>query len=189
MKIDCKYQFHTRCGQIPMQVEDESVLEGDEDFDKKIVKLGELNELAYEDLILWINTSSSVGRVVFGLVKNAKSEFLEGNCKVAWDRLVTKYALHTASSLLKLKSEFHNSKLESIDKDPKEWISHLEGPRNWMNQFGQKDSVSDENFMIHILNNLPEEYNAILDGLENCLVATGNDALTIDSIHKKLNHR
>ena len=50
----------------------------------KIVKLGELNKLAYEDLILSINTSSSVGKVMFGLAKNAKSEdFPEGNCKVA----------------------------------------------------------------------------------------------------------
>ena len=48
---------------------------------------------------------------------------------MAWDRLVSNYALHTASSLLKLKSEFHNSKLDLIDKDPDEWISHLEGFR------------------------------------------------------------
>ena len=43
--------------------------------------------------------------------------------------------------------------------------------------------------MIHVLNNLPKEYNVILDGLENHLTATGENALTIDSICKKLNHR
>ena len=43
--------------------------------------------------------------------------------------------------------------------------------------------------MIHILNNLPKEYDVILDGLENCLTATRDNALTIDSIRKKLNHR
>ena len=117
-----------------------------------------------------INTSSSVGKVAFELVKIAKSEdFLEGNCKVAWDRLVSKYDPHTASSLLKLKSEFHNSKLESIDKDPGKWISHLEGLRICMNEFGQKVNVSNEDFMIHILKHLPQEYDTILDGLENCL--------------------
>ena len=94
------------------------------------MKFGELNELVYEDLILSINTSFFVGKVAFGLVKNAKSKgFLKGNYKVAWDRLVSKYALHTASFLLKLKSEFHNSRLDLIDKDPDEWISHLEGLR------------------------------------------------------------
>ena len=47
-----------------------------------------------------------------------------------------------------------------------------------MNEFG-------DNFIIHVLNNLPKEYDLILDGLENHLT----DALTIDSICKKLNHR
>ena len=63
---------------------------------------------------------------MFGLVKNAKSkDFPEGNCKIAWGRLVRKYALHTALSLLKLKSVFHNSKLETIQKDPNELILHV----------------------------------------------------------------
>ena len=169
-----------------MQEEYESALEGDEDLDKKIVKLGEFNELAYEDLILSINTSYYVGNVAFKLVKNAKSkDFLEGNCKVAQDRLVSKYAPHTASSLLKLKSEFHNSKLESIDKVPNEWISHLEGLRICMNVFGHKSIVSDEDFMIHVLNNLLKEYDIILNRLKNHLTATGDDALTIYSICKK----
>ena len=34
------------------QDEYESALEGDEELHKKIVKLGKLNEVAYEDLIL-----------------------------------------------------------------------------------------------------------------------------------------
>ena len=42
--------------------------------------------------------------------------------------------------------------------------------------------------MIHVLNNLPLEYDVIFDGLENHLIATGNDALTMDVICKKLNH-
>ena len=75
--------------------------------------------LAYEDLVLSINNSSSIGNVAFGLVRDAKgADFLEGNCKVMWNRLVHKYAPYTALSLLKLKSKFHNSKLESIEKDP-----------------------------------------------------------------------
>ena len=58
-----------------------------------------------------------------------------------------------------------------------------------MNEFGQKPSVSDKDFMIHILNNLPKEYDVILDGLENHLTATGENALGIDTIREKLNHR
>ena len=57
-----------------------------------------------------------------------------------------------------------------------------------MTKFGKKGNVSDEDFMIHILNNLPEEYDVILDRLENCLMVTGENALMINSIREKLNH-
>ena len=91
------------------------------------MKLGELNKLTYEDLIPLIKTSSSVGKAAFGLVRNAKSaNFSKRNCKITLDRLVSKYAPHRALSLLRLKNEFHNSKLESIKKDPDECISNLE---------------------------------------------------------------
>ena len=43
--------------------------------------------------------------------------------------------------------------------------------------------------MIHVLNNLPEEYDLILHGLENCLTSTRDDALMNNSICGKLNHR
>ena len=42
--------------------------------------------------------------------------------------------------------------------------------------------------MIHVLNNLPHEYEVIFNGLENCLTASGDDALMMDVICKKLNH-
>ena len=45
---------------ISTQDEYKNALEGDTDLDEKIIKLGEFNELAYEDLLLFINTSSSV---------------------------------------------------------------------------------------------------------------------------------
>ena len=58
-----------------------------------------------------------------------------------------------------------------------------------MTEFRQKGNASDKDFMIHVLNNLLEEYDVILDGFENCLMATEENALTIDSIREKLNHR
>ena len=64
--------------------------------------LGELN-LAYKDLILYINIDSLVRNLAFGLVRNAKKmEFPKESCKVAWNRLVNKYALITVTFLLKL---------------------------------------------------------------------------------------
>ena len=70
--------------EIPTQDEYENAWESDTNLDKKIMKLGELNKLAY-DLILSINTSSSVRKVTFGLVRNAMSEDFLENCKIKWD--------------------------------------------------------------------------------------------------------
>ena len=41
--------------------------------------------------------------------------------------------------------------------------------------------------MIHALNDLPEEYDIILNGLKFALMSSDN-VLTIDVISKKLNH-
>ena len=59
-----------------------------------------------------------------------------------------------------------------METDPDEWISNLEGLQICMNGFDQKGNITDEDFVIHILNNLPGEYNVVLDGLESHLTTT-----------------
>ena len=109
---------------IPTQAEFDLAELGTTDEDKKTVKVGLLNELAYEDIILSISHTSKSGKVAFNLVKNCKSDdYPEGNCRLAWDRLVKKYEPHTALNLLKLKKEFANSKLEDGGSDPDVWVS------------------------------------------------------------------
>ena len=48
--------------------------------------------------------------------------------------------------------------------------------------------MCDEDFMTHVLNNLSKDYNVILNGLENCLMATRDDVLTTYVIREKLNY-
>eukprot|EP01083_Nonionella_stella_P214315 772272_1 len=51
--------------------------------------------------------------------------------------------------------------------------------------------MSDMDFMIHVLNNLPELYDVVLDGMENRLMLADGDAnkLTIEDVRDKLNNR
>ena len=42
--------------------------------------------------------------------------------------------------------------------------------------------------MIHIINNLPEKYVIILDGLKNYLTSSGDDTVAKVVIREKLNH-
>ena len=53
--------------------------------------------------------------------------------------------------------------------DPDEWISELEGLRTEIEEINSSSAVSDYDFMVKILNNLPSEYDVILDGLESAL--------------------
>ena len=51
--------------------------------------------------------------------------------------------------------------------------------------------MPDEYFMIHVLNNLTEEYDVILDGMENRSMLKENDQneLTIEDVRDKLSGR
>ena len=176
---------------VPTQDEAELAALGSTSEDKATAKLAELNEEAFEDIILSINHTSKQGKIAFSLVKNCKTtEYPEGNCKLAWDRLVAKYAPKTAPSLLKLKKQFANSSLHR-DVHPDEWITELESLRNEMNGISISSKMTDQDFMIHILNNLPEEYDVVLDGMESRLMLEESDSnkLTIENIRDKLNNR
>ena len=83
-KLLASSRFTSSTNKIPTQDDYENALKGNMDLNNMIIKLGQLNELACEDLILLIDTSSFGGKKTFELVRNAKSaDFLEGNCKVA----------------------------------------------------------------------------------------------------------
>ncbi len=110
-----------------MQEQLELVEASSSDSDKKILKLGELDELVYNDILLSIIHTTSSGKVAFSLIKNRKSdEFPKGYCKFSWDGLVKKYKPHISPKLLKLTKEFTNKCLEYVNQDPDEWITELE---------------------------------------------------------------
>ena len=73
-----------------------------------------------------------------------------------------------------------------IEKDPDECISNLEGLCIQLKDFSLKGSISDEDYMIHVLNNLPKEYDIILDGLENHLISNEDDSLSLGKIEPQV---
>ena len=85
--------------------------------DEAVKKLGELNVLMYEDILLSIDTKTAAGKIAFNLVNTCFSEdFPEGNCRLAWDHVHAKFEHSTAPSLLKLCKIFAYSKLDSANK-------------------------------------------------------------------------
>ena len=101
--------------------------------DTKVEKYVDLNEESHEGIILSINHISRQGNVAFSLVKNCKTDkYPQGNYKLAWDRLVAKYAPQTAPSLSKSKKKCANSKLDDVEKHPDEWVTELESLKSDM---------------------------------------------------------
>ena len=47
--------------------------------------------------------------------------------------------------------------------------------------------MANEDFMLHIMGNPPEEYEAVLTDLENRLMFENENMFTIELIHQKLN--
>ena len=63
-------------------VENKTSLSKDEE------KLIDLNEIAYSELIMSIDTTTAAGMVAFGLVKASKSkDYPDGNAATSWKRL------------------------------------------------------------------------------------------------------
>ena len=81
-----------------------------------------------------------------------------------------------------MKKEFQNSRLLKATKSPDEWISELESKIHDIIERTQnpKKKLDDDDIVLHVLNNLPSEYDTIVDGFESRLniedeTATLND--------------
>lgn len=99
------------------------------DTDKPKLKLRQLNELAYDDLILSMDTSTASGEVAFNLSRSAKtSDYRNGDATLAYKKLKTKYSPDTAPTLTKLHKIFYSSKLKK-NADPDVLITNLEDVR------------------------------------------------------------
>ncbi len=67
---------------------------------KKKIKIMELNEIGYVDLILSVNTDTLAGQVAFDIVKKTRvPDYEDGNIQVAWKSLKRKYSPKTAPTL------------------------------------------------------------------------------------------
>ena len=118
-----------------------------------------LNDEAYDDLI-----TSMEDKIAFSKVSQAKTASLLNGCAhTAWKNLTNKYKPKTVQSKAEKKLEFAQSKLSDWTKDPDEWLDELERIRADLEMM--RSGISDEDFKIHVLNNLPKEYESIIKKL------------------------
>ena len=97
----------------------------------------------------------------------------------------------SAPTLTKLTKQFATSRLKSKRDDPDEWIMKLEKLQSHISEMSPKAISKDVlkmNLMIHILNNLPEEYDNQVEQLEDKLNNT-TEPLNLKTIRENLNLR
>ena len=128
------------------------------------IKARKANALAYSTLCL------SCEGVSFGCVEKATtSELPSGDAALAWKNLCLKYEPATQMSLVSLKKEFAQCRLESVKTDPDEWVTKLEHYRVRIKGINAKAEISDEDLMVHIIANLPKQYSEFITAIENDL--------------------
>ena len=132
----------------------------------------DLNILVYNDLIL-----SCQEDIAFGIVdESVSAEFPDGDARLAWKNLLARYEPNTGAVKVQLKQEFHLMKLESADEDPDPWLTSLELKRRRLKTLGT--NMEDEDVILHILNNLPKEYETVVELCEEDL-SRGNVNLNV----------
>ena len=140
----------------------------------------ELNILVYNDLIL-----SCQEDVAFGIIDESVSEqFPDGDARLAWRNLQTRYEPNTGAAKVQLKQEFHLMKLESAEDDPDPWLTALELKRRRLKTLGA--NMEDDDVILHILNNLPKEYETVVELCEEDL-SRGN--INLSTVKERIRAR
>ena len=112
---------------------------------------------AYSNLML-----ACQDNVTFGIIEESVSTvFPDGDAKLAWKNLFNKFEPNTGAIKVRLKSEFQKMKLVDPDKDPDPWMSKMELTKRRLQIM--KSNIDEEDLMLQIVNNLPKEYETVIE--------------------------
>jgi hypothetical protein len=89
-------------------------------------------------------------------ISNKSKDYADGNANMAWERLKNKFEPSSAPSLVKLEKLFRQCSLKK-GQDPDIWITELEDYLMRLEELGS--SISDNQFILHTLNNMTEDYD------------------------------
>jgi hypothetical protein len=145
-----------------------------------------LNEIAYTELILSINLKASSGKVTFDIIRGCKTkDYPDGNGDIAWKKLKSKYEPVSEPSIVKLEKQFRELSLKK-GQDPEVWITESEDL--CVKLENMRSCITENQFMIHILNNLTSDYDLQLTLMERRF-GDADKPLTVEEFRGELNLR
>lgn len=156
------------------------VLDDSTDAGKKSLKLRMMNANAYAALCLSCEGSA------FGCIERAfTSDLPNGDGRLAWKNLCDKYEPKTQLSMVSLKKEFADCKLESVKTDPDDWVNKLEHIRSRIAGVNSAQKIDDDGMVAHILANLPKAYSEFITMMDSEM-DSGTANVTIDKLVTRL---
>jgi hypothetical protein len=169
-----------------------SISKLDEDIDetldigKKKSIIIKLNEIAYTELILLIDVKASSGNIAFNIIRGLKiKDYPDGNGTIAWERPKNKYEPVSSPSMVKLEKHFRELSSKQ-GQDPEIWITELEDLFVKLENMGS--CITENQFMIHVLNKLTSDYDLQIALMER-RVGDTDRPLTVDEVRGELNLR
>ena len=126
--------------------------------------------------------------VCLGIVDGTiDDEYPEGNCHEAWKGLVAKFEPSTSAELIELKKKFNQLILNDVKMDPDPWIIELELLRRRINLISD-GKITEVDLLIHILSNLPSEYDNLVENME-CRIGSSTNEVTMNELKERLRAR
>jgi hypothetical protein len=150
-------------GKLLIPKVDEEIDERSDIGNKKSIII-QLNEIAYTELILSMDVKTRRNKVAFNITRGCKTkDYPDGNGAIPWGGLKNKYEPVSAPSMVKLEKKFRELSLKK-GQDPEIWITELEDLRVKLENMGS--CITENQFMIHILNKLTSNYDVQLAWME-----------------------
>ena len=161
---------------------DRDILDTTTDVGKAKLAARKENDNAYHDLVLANQT-----KVAFNIVdKSVSADLPDGDAFSAWESLKAKYNSTTTVTAVTLSEQYNSSKLRNTSVDPESWIVYLEVLQTRLNEL--KYTVTDNHLMIHVLHNIPKEYDTLVEAMERDL-NDASDPLTIEGMKERLHSK
>ena len=123
----------------------------------QIIEFKKKNREAYNGLLL-----ANEKRECMSLIKTAKTvEYPRGDARKAFLALENKFKPKDKHTKIELKRLFQDEKLEDTKDEPETWITELTNLQLILEEV--KVKMSDKYFWLHVLSNLPEVYETMVE--------------------------
>ena len=132
------------------------------------MKAREDNKNAYHHLIL-----SNTNKIAFNIInKEITTDLPDGDASLAWKRLSAKYNSKSLTVVVGLSNHFNKAKLTSLSINPEDWIMELEILQVRLGNMNCP--ITEKHLMVHIMYNLPKEYNSVTETGKTIINETKN---------------